>query len=599
MGDAVRLGISTLDDAPEVGENSGIRTNVPTMVPESAVREHMREVSSGTAIAPGSPPSGKRPILTPLFTFALPPRRKSQRPGALHLPTGKDIEQSRIRAVQFLLDHMMPAEDGQGFLFYSPMEGRVLETALTLHILQRNGLDYDWQDQLRTYLQERLHTADLFSSTVARAVLATSLRSPMRLDDPTYSAGVNRLLSGLQFARKRKQALLGTILAEVGAVPFETVALDPELFSDEAVHLFSHMYYAALKIIHERRVPSGVSLSADIAFLEDTQAEDGSWEQQSLITLAVLLALGPQHPSFHRGLAFLRKLTRDDGGVAFCDNLNLWTTALAAIALLNSQQVPARALYGVADYIVARQQDGGGWAFSENVIQTDTDTTAQCAQFLLQLDPERYADSIERAHEHFRCRQRPDGGYPTYEIAGDSEATMTANIVLVQSMSIDRHPDFHERIRGALRFICSRQAFDGTFERSWSLSEIYSIFRVNLAFNGCRGIVETPEIDEAQRRSARYLIASQHPDGGWGQTSTKPSDALSTAYALLTLALLRRQVPPQHFALGLEFLVSQQNQVTGEVESIPDVVGPRPIVFNIPLLSTVFAAMALRVVEQI
>lgn len=595
MGDALKLHIDSTDDAQEV-ERSQIRARGLSVIPESMVRTVARDSSPGGDTARG--PVSVRGTLTPLFTFALPPRRKSQRPGAAHLPGGKDVEKARVQAVQFVLDHMLDAPDASGLYFYAPMMGRVLETALTLHILQQNDLDLDWQEQLRAFLYDNLGTADLFSSTVARSVLLTSHHGH-RLEDPTYSSGVNRLLSGLQYARKRKQALLGTILAEVGAIPYSAISLDSEVFEDEAVHLFSQLYFAAVKLIHHRRACSGADLSAEIEFLERWQSEDGSWEQQSLITLAAMMALGPEHPAFGRGVGFLRQMTRAGGGVAFCDNLNLWTTALAAIALLNSQQIPPHSLHGVADYIVARQQEGGGWAFSERVAQTDTDTTAQCVQFLLQLDPERYAEPIERAHEHFRCRQRPDGGYPTYEIAGDSEATMTANIVLVQAMCVDRHPDFRERIGRALAFICSKQTPEGTFERSWSLSENYSIFRVNLAFNGCRGIVEGPKIDEAQRRSVAYLMASQHADGGWGQTSTKPSDALSTSYALLTLALLRRMVPPRHFAMGLDFLMSQQNPLTGEIDSIPDVVGPRPIVFDIPLLSTIFAAMAMRVVEQI
>jgi squalene-hopene/tetraprenyl-beta-curcumene cyclase len=598
MGDAPNLGIDTPDDAPEVGEISRIRTKVASVDPNSATRAFMHEDSAAVAAVSGDIRTARRNTLTPLFTFALPPRRRSQRPGAPHLPKGPDVEQSRIRAVQFLLDHMLPGEDGNGLMFHSPMQGRVLETALTLHVLQKHGLDFDWQDKLRTFLFENLPRADLFSSTIAHPVLLASRRSGARLDDPAYSSGVHRLLSGLQFARKRKQALLGTILAEIGAVPFEAVALHPDQFAGEAVHRFSQMYHAALKIIHERRAPRGEDVSADIVFLEETQARDGSWEQQSLITLVALFALGPENRAFEEGLGFLKRLTRDDGGVAFCDNLNLWTTALGAIALLNSQQIPPRTLHGVADYMIAHQQPSGGWAFREHVEQTDTDTTAQCAQFLLQFDAERYAASIDRAHEHFLSRQRPDGGYPTYEIAGESEATMTANIVLVQAISIERHPKLLEPIRRGLQFICSRQATDGTFERSWSLSENYSIFRINLAFNGCRGIIETPEIEAAQRLSGEYLMASQHADGGWGQISSKPSDALSTSYALLTLALLRRQVPPKHFAHGLDFLISQQSSVTGEIESIPDVVGPRPIVFDIPLLSTIFGAMAMRVLEQ-
>ena len=531
-------------------------------------------------------------------------------PGARALPTPRihniDLHAdaaraaaARKRAVEFLVTHMMEAESHAGFTFYSPMKGRVLDTALTLHVLQRSGHDFAWQERLRTFVMDHVDGTDLFSSTVARSVLAVSRPGSKRREDPVFSSGLSRILQGLKHARKRKKALLGTLLAEVSAIPFEAASFDPDLFSDEVAHLFSQIYFAALKVIHgRRRSEAPADLAADVAFLEQTQAANGSWEQQSLLTLVALTLAPALTPAVERGLAFLRSMTRDDGGVAFCDNLNLWTSALAGLALLDSDQMTRAALHSVAEYIVSEQQPGGGWAFSERVTQTDTDTSAQCAQLLLQLDKDRYSPQIEAAHAHFACRQRPDGGYPTYELAGESEATMTANIALLQAMSIDAHPEFRPRIESALSYICAHQTAEGTFERSWSLSEIYSIFRVNLAFDACRDVVRGPAIEAARRRSATYLANSQHADGGWGHTASSPSDALSTSYALLCFSLLGPTVHHAQVTTGLDYLLSQQDLTTGEVVSIPDVVGPRPIVFNIPLLSTVFAVMALRALEQ-
>lgn len=548
----------------EPGETSGIRTRVPG---------HTAPIKF-----PSSPPG---------------PARLEQVRDAIRAGQGRD------RAVQFLVEHLVETEDHSGFLFYSQMKGRVLDTALTLHLLQENDLDIAWQDRLRAFLLAHLSSADVFSSTVARSVITSALADSRRRADLDYSTGLSRILQGLQHARRRKKALLGTLLAEVSAIPFAAAEFNPELLADEVAHLFSHIYFASLKLIHGRRRDTpAAELADDTAFLVETQAENGSWEQQSLLTIVALLALGPETPAFARGIAFLRSMTRDDGGVAFCDNLNLWTAALGGLALLESDQLTRDALHGVADYVLSQQQPGGGWAFSERVTQTDTDTSAQCAQLLLQLDKDRYATAIEAAHAHFACRQRPDGGYPTYEVAGESEATMTANIALLQAISIESHPEFRERIERALAFICKSQSADGTFERSWSLSEVYSIFRVNLAFDACSGIVRTPEIEAARRRSADYLIANQHQDGGWGHTVARPSDALSTAYALLCLSLVGPMVPHRHLSSGLTYLLSQQDPSTGEIVSIPDVVGPRPIVFNIPLLSTIFSVMALRALER-
>lgn len=534
--------------------------------------------------------------LTPLFMFAIP--RRTGGPGVDHAvgPGGVALR-SRARAVEFLLEHMIPAQDGSGFVFYSPMQGRVLETALVLHILQKHGLDLEWQQRLKSYLFDNVATGDRFSATVARVVLAASSRGSG--PDSVSSFGVERLTGELHYAKKRKKALLFTILAEVGAISIDSVQLNPDDFSDEAVHLFSRLYMAALNVIYEKWKGTGADLTRESTFLEGAQGEDGGWEQQALITIAALLALGSKHPSFEKGLRFLKGLSREDGSVAFCDNLNLWTTSLAALALLKSEQVSEGVFHRIADYIVAGQHASGGWAFSEHVAQTDTDTSAQCAQMLVQLDSKKYADPIARAHDYFLRLQRPDGGYPTYEVAADSEATMTANIMLVQALSIDRHPEVREPIQKALRFLRARQQPDGTFERSWSLCETYSIFRVNLALNSCRGLDDELEFSDIQRKSLDYLLGNQHEDGGWGQTSTKPSDALSTSYALLSLALLRRHVPPDPMAKAVKYMLSQQSERTGEFISVPDVVGPRPIVFDIPLLSTVFPVMALRILEQL
>jgi len=530
--------------------------------------------------------------VTPLFMFAIPRRKDGPAAGYPVGPVGIAMR-SRARAVQFLVEHMIPAQDGSGFVFYSPMKGRVLETALVLHILQKHDVDYEWQQRLTSYLFENAAKGDRFSGTVARAVLLSGMPDSVR------NFGVEHLLGELQYAKKRKKALLFTILAEVGAIPIDSVQINPDDFSDEAVHLFSRLYMAALNVIYARRQGSGADLTRELTFIESAQGEDGGWEQQALITIVALLALVPEHPSFEKGLQFLKGFTREDGSVAFSDNLNLWTTSLGALALLKSEQVSEGAFHRIADYVVANQHASGGWAFSEHVAQTDTDTSSQCAQMLIQLDPKKYAATIARAHDYFLSLQRPDGGYPTYEVAADSEATMTANIMLVQALSLDSHPEVREPLLRALHFIRARQKPDGTFERSWSLCETYSIFRVNLALNSCRGLDDELEFSDIQQKSLDYLLGNQHEDGGWGQTSVKPSDALSTSYALLSLALLRRRVPPDRIANALKYMLSQQNELTGEFVSVPDVVGPRPIVFDIPLLSTIFPVMALRILEQL
>jgi prenyltransferase beta subunit len=502
-----------------------------------------------------------------------------------------------LKHTDALLRQLIPPTDGVGLHLHSPTRGRLLETALTLYLLQRRrpGHDLAWQQRLETFLLQHVEASDVFSGFVARSVLARSERASSLAES---ASSLSALLGSLEYARKRKHALLATILEEIGAVPPRSAPSDTHHLADEATHLFSRLYLAAMNLLHRRGALACEETRRDERFLLDHQGESGGWEQQSLITILALLTLDPASVPFDRGLRFLKSVTRKDGGVAPTDNLHLWTTALGALALQRNHAPAESGLRRIAEYIVARQLSNGGWTFSEGMTQADTDTSSQCVQVLIELDAERYAEPIARAHEYFLDLRRPDGGYPTYERAGDSEVTMTANIALVQALCSDSQPYLRAPIQEALAFIRSRQKPNGTFERSWSLCETYSMFRVNLALDACRDVDGDPAASaETQQRALAYLLEHQHEDGGWGQTSEQAADALSTAYGLLSFRTLQRHVPQERIEKAEDYLISQQHPETGEFISIPDATGPRPFVIDIPLLSTVFAAWALAPVD--
>jgi prenyltransferase beta subunit len=202
---------------------------------------------------------------------------------------------------------------------------------------------------------------------------------------------------------------------------------------------------------------------------------------------------------------------------------------------------------------------------------------------------------VDRALDYFRKLQREDGGYPTYELEGESEVTMTANILLAQSLCVGRRPHLRQSMRRACQFLMERQRNDGRFEKSWSLCESYSMFRVIWALDVYPATDEAPRIELVRARALRYLRETQHADGGWGQDAGQPSDALSTAYALASLGLLWGHLPiePSRIDRAVHYLLSQQDPETGGFVSTPDVAGPRPIPFDLPLLNTVFCLMGL------
>ncbi len=144
-----------------------------------------------------------------------------------------------------------------------------------------------------------------------------------------------------------------------------------------------------------------------------------------------------------------------------------------------------------------------------------------------------------------------------------------------------------------LRYIINQQKFDGSFERSWSRSEGYAIFRSMLALSNSN-VVHSPQLLEsicaAEAKALNYLSISQNSDGGWGHKLGDTSDVTSTSYTLIALSrfgdteILRR---------GADYLIVQQDE-EGKFVSIPDLVGPRPIPYHVPILTSLFALLALK-----
>ncbi|GAA4935029.1 hypothetical protein ACFPM3_05545 [Streptomyces coeruleoprunus] len=74
-------------------------------------------------------------------------------------------------------------------------------------------------------------------------------------------------------------------------------------------------------------------------------------------------------------------------------------------------------LHHLAGHLVRRQQEGGGWSYTDLSHQTDVDNTSVVVPFLHTLDPDRYGEPIRRGISSLLTFQGPDGGFPTY-VAG-------------------------------------------------------------------------------------------------------------------------------------------------------------------------------------
>lgn len=166
---------------------------------------------------------------------------------------------------------------------------------------------------------------------------------------------------------------------------------------------------------------------------------------------------------------------------------------------------------------------------------------------------------------------------------------MTAGALSALAPSWDDHPDIAHQ---AVEYLLAAQQPDGTFERSWSLSEANAVFRALHALH--TAAPHEPEavcdrIRHATELAVSRLTATQNTDGGWGHQPGEPSDPISTSYALLSLR--DRPLVTAH-GRGIGYLLGQQRQDGGFL-SRPDQAAPRPLPYDVPVVADIFVLWAL------
>ncbi|WP_086828166.1 prenyltransferase/squalene oxidase repeat-containing protein [Streptomyces sp. NRRL B-24572] len=174
-----------------------------------------------------------------------------------------------------------------------------------------------------------------------------------------------------------------------------------------------------------------------------------------------------------------------------------------------------------------------------------------------------------------------------------SEVGMTGGAVSALAWNGSGNADL---LHSAARWLLDDQRQDGTFERSWSLSEANTIWRAMWALHSMPEPTRTAfkqRITDATAASKRFLTQAQNPDGGWGYRPGDSSDIASTCYSLLALSAmgLRLDEDPTVRA-GVAYLLARQD-ADGGFTAVPDQVAPRPLLFDAPVFSDIWVLLAL------
>jgi squalene-hopene/tetraprenyl-beta-curcumene cyclase len=258
------------------------------------------------------------------------------------------------------------------------------------------------------------------------------------------------------------------------------------------------------------------------------------------------LGYPPDHPDYATALAATRKLLTGDDDRLYCQPClsPLWDTTLACHALMEVgdrrlEPIIRRALDWIAgkqvldvvgDWAAARPGlRPGGWAFQyENPHYPDLDDTAAAGMALDRFDAARYRGALDRAAEWVVGMQSRNGGWAAFDADNthyllnhipfaDHGALLDPPTADVSARCLGflaqlGYKQDHQAIAAALAFLRREQESEGSWFGRWGTNYIYGTWSVLAAFNAI-GI--DPGALEV-RRAVAWLLARQHPDGGWG-----------------------------------------------------------------------------------
>ncbi len=498
------------------------------------------------------------------------------------------------RGVPALAQHLAVAVDAAGHVD-DRCGSRVLESTLLLALLRAQGAEPDEQDRLARFLRRRRPGANDVDALLIDACLdpaGTAGRAPERaaalpLAMSSGTAGRGRLKSVM--LRTVLHLLCGSAL-ESGDAPAPVAPAGLTTFTD--VHLLS----ARIVHAHARHRPHEVT-DAERNRLVSLLARGRNrvlWEASAtthLLGLHAVRTFRPGDPVLDDGLLRLCLAVNTDDGVPFLDSQDLWLTAVAGLAFTAEDSL-ARQVPRMADLVASWQAPDGGWPFATGMRQTDVDTTTRCMEFLHAAGPDRYREVLDRAAGYLTGIAGPDGGFPTWVRGDTPDLDMTAGAVLALAPRAARH---ERLLSGAIERVLEAQRPDGTFERSWTVSESSAVLRAVDALHAIPAADAglAARIAAATARAVRRLVATQRPDGGWGQVPGDPGDVLSTAQAVPVLA---RHGEPLAVGRALTYLLERQD-ADGGFTAPPDQVGPRPLPFDYPVLADIHTLSALRSVR--
>ena len=520
------------------------------------------------------------------------------------IPWPVEVDPEHLRdATSRLVTHVSGQIDGGGAI-RGECHSRVLESALALTLMTRTGAAAPARDRVLAFLRGHLGSSQEFDRVIATLAVGRATGRASAGDADIVDKLTDALLGAAPaFISARRRRMLYAVLSLLGCpLPADAAPAADEAAPTDPAHSWSAVQQAAVTLV--LATATGVSNAATAAALRTLTAVRPAttvWEGYVLLHLLSLHALAGvpgQEETVRGGLETLLRHQRDDGGFPFVVDLQHWCTSTAGIALAATGSPPG-VLRAMAQALAAHEIDesqrslcrslsrgaplADGWSFGPRVAQNDVDCTSCILEFLHAVDPVAHRGAVRRGVDGLLAVQGGDGGFPTYVAGAASEPCMTAAAV----NALAPHPATAPARERALAFLADSQLPDGGFEPGWSRSRLHAMFRARLA--ACAAPLDDHRTARMADRIERSVRETQNADGGWGMQPGDPSDDISTAYGLITLCYGSEDRP---VGRALSWLLERQN-ADGGYDGPPDMVGPRPFPYHIPVLTDAPVLLAL------
>lgn len=400
------------------------------------------------------------------------------------------------------------------------------------------------------------------------------------------------LLGGNERAGGRKahggeSGLVGNGWRHVPQLPFELAAVPPACYRWLRLPVVSYALPALIAIGQARhrqrptrnpltRLARRAARARTLRRLEAIQPRGGGFLEATPLTSFVVMSLvaagEPTHPAARRGAAFLTRSARPDGSWPIDTNLATWVTTLSVNALARRPDWRERLAPGeraaLSRWLLDQQYRErhvytdaapGGWAWTDlpgGVPDADDTPGALLALHAL--------DAGDAEHREAACAgvgwlldiQNADGGIPTFcrgwgALPFDrSSPDLTAHTLRAWAAWRPALPAALRVRTGraaarAVRFLARTQGADGSWIPLWfgnqgapdDANPVYGTARV---LEGLAALPDAEAAPDAERRAARWLVAAQGDDGGWGGAPGVAPSIEETAAAVTALAAFRR-----------------------------------------------------------